>query len=82
MEKKVEAELSNASKITMKATKTLFEQVITKYHERLLDAQRLPQFPALYGEDFVVNRRAMIDKLITSVFENLPITKKAKTKLY
>ena len=82
MERKVEAELSNASKITKKATRTLFEQVIAKYHERLLGAQPSPQFPASYAEEFVVKRRAVIDKLITSVFENLPITKKAKTKLY
>ena len=78
----VEELLREKSGVGDKETKDVLASIVTKHHDEWIAADRLPTLPNDFPNQFRDKFQGEIDKLITNIFDRLPLTKKLTKMLH
>ena len=81
IEQKVEAIISDKSKITKSEIKEITSTIIKRHYDTWKKTTLLPSVPQKYVPNLIDKYRATIDKAKKDVFENLPISKSLSNSL-
>jgi len=81
IEQKIEAKISDKSKIAKREIKEITSTVIKKHYDTWKKPALLPSVPQRYVPNLINKYRATIDKARKEVFENLPISKILSNRL-
>jgi len=81
IDKSVDSILVKKRKITKKETRQIVSKIISIHYERWTQADNIPSIPKRHNKDIIDKYGEFIEKAIETVFEQLPISTRPKTRL-
>jgi len=81
IKKSVDSILTQRRKITKKRTKQIVSEIIKIHYDRWIKTDNIPSITKKYNDDIIDKYREFIEKTIETVFEQLPISIRPKSRL-